>query len=164
MAIFGSLRDINMFKGITKEFVENVVSQQIGYYKVMLSDTTPNMYGESAEKRYIGPILMYSLIERGDFNFEDWQGSSADLTREVTFRFFKDHLIAGNIVPELGDVIMYNELYFEVDNVNENQLILGKDNQYAYSNGLENFGSSYSIILKTHYTSPDRLGITQQRI
>ena len=164
MAIFGSLRDINMFKGVTKEFVENVVSQQVGYYKVMLSDTVPNVYGESAEKRYIGPVLIFSLIERGDFTFEDWQESSSDLTREVTFRFFKDHLIDANVVPELGDIIMYNELYFEVNNVNENQLIVGKDNQYAYSTGLNNFGSSYSIILKTHYTSPDRLGITQQKI
>jgi len=163
MAIFGSLRDINVFKGITKEFVENVASQQIGYYKVMLSDTPPNVYGEAMDKQYIGPVLLWTLIERGDFTFEDWNDQSTDNQRDVTFRFFKDHLINANVVPEVGDVIMYNELYFEVDNVNENQLILGKDNNYAYSDGLNNFGSSFSIILKTHYTSPDRLGIQIQR-
>jgi len=118
MAIFGSLRDINVFKGITKEFVENVASQQIGYYKVMLSDTPPNVYGEAMDKQYIGPVLLWTLIERGDFTFEDWNDQSTDNQRDVTFRFFKDHLINANVVPEVGDVIMYNELYFEVDNVN----------------------------------------------
>ena len=59
---------------------------------------------------------------------------------------------------------MYNELYYEVDNVNENQFIIGKDNDYAYSQGLENFGSSFSIVLTTHFTSGDKLGITKQRL
>jgi hypothetical protein len=163
MAIFGSTRDITMFKGITKEFVEDVVSQQIGYYKVVLSTTQTNVYGEALNKQYIGPVLIYSLIERGDFAFGALD-TTTSVNRPVTFRFFKDHMIDANVVPEVGDIVMYNELYYEVDNVNENQLIVGKDNQYAYSTGLENFGSSYSIILTTHYTSGDKLGITQQRI
>ena len=87
-----------------------------------------------------------------------------DSRREVTFRFLKDDLVVANVVPETGDIIMYNELYYEVDNPNENQLIVGKDPAYAYSDGLQNFGSSFSIILNTHMTSPERLGITQQRL
>jgi hypothetical protein len=59
---------------------------------------------------------------------------------------------------------MYNELYYEVDNVNENQFILGKNPDYQYSNGPQNFGQSYSIILTTHLSSPDKLGITKERL
>jgi len=51
-----------------------------------------------------------------------------------------------------------------MDNLNQNQLILGKDPNYAYSDGLNAFGSSFSIILTTHYTSGDKLGINQQRL
>lgn len=163
MAIFGSLRDITTFKYITRELLENIISTNCGYYKVVLNTTAPNVYGESLSKTYIGPVLINCLIQRGDFEF----GSSEfgpDNSRPVEFRFFKDHLIQANVFPEVGDVIMYNELYFLVDNVNENQLILGKDNDYAYENGLEGFGSSYSIILKTHYASPDSLGIKQERL
>lgn len=163
MAIFTSLRDISMFKGITRELVEDVISQQIGYYKIMLAETTTNLYGEALNKQFIGPVLMYTMIERGDFEFGAMD-MTVNVNRSATFRFFKDHLVAANVVPEVGDVIMYNEKYYEVDNLNENQLIGGKDNQYAYSNGLDNFGSSYSIILTAHYTSPDKLGITQQRL
>ena len=87
-----------------------------------------------------------------------------DSRREVTYNFLKEDLQIANVVPETGDIIMYNELYYEVDNTNENQLILGKDPDYSYSEGLQNFGSSFSIIVYTHLTSPERLGITQQRL
>jgi hypothetical protein len=163
MAIFGTSRDVGTFKGISKELLENVISQQCGYYKVMLSETENNIYGEAKNKYYIGPVLLNCLIERGDFSF-DQTDFGPDTKRPVTFRFLKDHLVTAQVHCEVGDVVMYNEVYYLVDNVNENQLILGKDPDYTYSSGLENFGSSYSVILVCHYASPDSLGINQQRI
>ena len=163
MALFGSVRDATMQIGVAQEFVGNVVTQQVGYYKVILPATQPNVYGEALVKDYIGPVLINCLIVRGDFStvIDDF---GPDSRRDVDFRFLKVNLEAANVVPETGDVIMYNELYYEVDNVNENQYFLGKDPQYAYSAGLNNFGASISIILNTHFTTPERLGITQQRL
>ena len=163
MALFGSSRDVSTFKGIARELLENVISQQIGYYKYMLENSTINVYGEGVNRTYIGPVLINCLIERGDFNTVS-EVQTIDVRRDVKFRFLKDHLVDANVVPEIGDIVMYNEMYYEVDNVNENQFILGKDNSYAYSEGLENFGNSYSIILNTHYTSEDKLGIAKQRL
>ena len=163
MALFGSSRDISAFKGMSRELLENVISQQIGYYKYMLEESTINVYGEGVNRNYIGPVLINCLIERGDFATVS-EAQTIDVRRDVTFRFLKDHLIDANIVSEIGDIIMYNEMYYEVDNVNENQFILGKDNSYAYSAGLENFGTSYSVSLNTHYTSDDKLGIAKQRL
>ena len=163
MALFGSSRDVSIFKGIARELLENVISQQVGYYKYMLNDTTINVYGEGMNRYYIGPILINCLIERGDFSTVTKE-QVLDVARPATFRFLKDHLQDANVVPEIGDILMYNELYYEVDNVNQNQLILGKDPNYAYSDGLNEFGSSFSIIVTTHYTSGDKLGITKQRL
>lgn len=163
MAIFGSLRDIDTFKIISKELVNDVISQQIGYYKAVLKDTVSNVYGESLNKTFIGPILLNCLIERGDFT-APVDEFGPDVLRDVTFRFLRDDMVQANVYPEIGDVVMYNELYYQVDNVNENQLIVGKDNNYSYSDGLENFGNDYSIIVTTHYTRGDKLGITQQRL
>jgi hypothetical protein len=129
----------------------------------MLSDTVANIYGETAQKFYIGPVLLNCLIERGDFSF-DQSDFGPDVKRPVTFRFLKQDIIEANVHPEPGDIVMYNEVYYQADNVNENQLILGKDSDYSYSAGLENFGSSYSIVIFCHYVSPDSLGITQQRL
>lgn len=163
MALFGSVRDAAMQLGVAAELVNNVVSQAIGYYKVVLPATPPNMYGEAVVKDYIGPVLLNCLIERGDYTMVI-DNFGPDSRREVGFRFLKVDLEAANVVPEVGDIIMYNQGYYEVDNVNENQLFLGKDPNYAYSEGLENFGASISIILSTHLTSPERLGIEQQRL
>jgi hypothetical protein len=163
MALFGGLRDIHLFKTMNRELLEDIISQQIGYYKIKLSDTPVNMYGEAVNKYYIGPVLLNCLIERGDFasNRIDY---SIEVNRTSVFRFFKDHLKDADVVPEIGDIVMFNEHYFEVDNVNENQLIVGKDNDYAYSEGLQSFGNSLSIILTTHYVSPDKLGINLNRL
>ena len=162
MAIFGGSRDIDTFKIMSKELINDIITQQVGYYKIVLNDTPANLYGESLSKNYIGPVLINCLIERGDFE-TNAQDQGVDRDRASTFRFLKDMIVEANIVPEIGDVIMYNELYYQVDNVNTNQLIVGKDNNYAYSAGLQNYGDSYSYILTTHYTRGDKLGITQIR-
>ena len=163
MAMFGSVRDVATFKIFTKELVEDIVSQEVGYYKVMLSDTQPNVYGEATKKYFVGPVLIPCLIVRGEFT-RDSQDFGFDTKRDVEFRFFKDHLIEANVVPEVGDYVMYNESYYEVNNVNENQQILGKDPDYTYSDGAADFGQSYSIIVFGHYSSPDKLGITKERL
>ena len=163
MALFGSSRDITMFTGVAREVVDNIVTQQIGYYKQYLPATVPNVYGEALVKEYIGPVLINCLIIRGDFTIEQ-SDFGPDTRRAATFTFLRESMIDVNVVSEVGDVVMYNELYYIVDNVNENQFILGKDPDYSYSPGLENFGSSFSVSLETHLTSPERLGITQQRL
>ena len=161
MALFGSSRDLNTMMGINYELINDIISQQVGYYKVSLPDTRINMYGESVEKQYIGPVLLNCLIDRGDFTTE-FSDQGMDRTRAVTFRFIKNQMVDANVYPEGGDVIMYNELFYQVDNVNQNQMLVGKDNNYAYSDGLENFGGNISYILTCYYTSGDKLGIKQE--
>lgn len=163
MALFGSTKDALMQVGVASEFVSNVATQQVGYYQIVLQDTPPNVYGEALVKSYIGPVLLDCLIVRGDFTTIS-DNFGPDTRRDTEFRFLRDDLTTANVVPEVGDIIMYNELYYEVDNVNENQFFLGKDNSYAYSNGLQNFGQSFSIICFTHLTSPERLGIAKERL
>lgn len=163
MALFGSVRDASMIIGVASEFVSNVVTEQIGYYKVILPATQPNIYGEALVKEYVGPVLLNCLIVRGDFTMVT-DSFGPDSRREVDFRFLKVDLEYANVVPETGDIVMYNELYYEVDNTNENQYFLGKNPQYAYSEGLNTFGASISIICSTHLTSPERLGIAIQRL
>lgn len=163
MALFGGSRDIHAFNTFNRELLEDIISQQIGYYKMKLNEAKTNVYGEATNKYYIGPVLLNCLIERGDFgvNRIDY---AVEVNRISTFRFFKNHLIDANVFPEIGDIVMWNEHYFEVDNVNENQFIVGKDSDYAYSEGLQNYGNSLSIILETHYVSPDKLGIDKNRL
>jgi hypothetical protein len=179
MSLFGSDRDISMFRHVNRELINNIVQQQVGYYKIVLDKTKQNIYGESnGEKIYNDPVLINCLIERNPqtFSTDDF---GADVTRDITVRFLRDDLagislsteqssdIQGftyNIVPEAGDIMLWGNHFYEVDNVVENQLIVGKDPSYSYSSDTDNFGSSWSIIVTAHYTRPEKTGLGQERL
>jgi len=161
--IFGSQNDFSLFVGINRELLSDVVEQDILYYKISLEDTQVNIYGEGMEKIYWSPLKLNCLITRGDqvVTSDDF---GPDLTRDASFAFLREDLVDVNTVPEVGDIIMWHENYYEVDLVKENQLFLGKDNSYNLTEYGSKFGSSISIICQCHLTRGDRVGITQQRI
>ena len=64
-----------------------------------------------------------------------------------TDNYSLEDLIDTNVEPEIGDIIMWSENYYEIDNVTENQLFLGKDNAYSLTDYGSNFGASISLIL-----------------
>lgn len=163
MALYGKSRDIHLFQGLNTELLHKIIEQQVGYYKVKLDDTSANIYGESQNKTFIGPVLIKCLLERGDTT-STTDNFGVDTSRNLTVRFFRKDLVDQNVVPEIGDVVLWNEDYYEVDNVNENQLFVGKDPSYPYSDTVDTFGSSLSIILNCHYTRPEKVGIKEQRL
>jgi hypothetical protein len=85
------------------------------------------------------------------------------VTRTLDFAFFRQDLVDKALVPEVGDAIFYYENYYEIDGITENQYFVGKIPEYSYSEGLNNYGSSISIICSTHLVPADKLGITKER-
>jgi hypothetical protein len=160
--IFGSRRDFNLFVGVNRELLSDVVEQEILYYKISLEDTQVNIYGEGMEKVYWEPVKLNCLITRGDqvISVDEF---GPDLTRDASFAFLRQDLVDVITVPEVGDIIMWHENYYEVDTVTENQLFLGKDNSYNLTPYGEQFGASVSIICQTHLTRTDRVGIVKVR-
>lgn len=179
MSLYGENRDISFIRHINRELLNNIIEQKCGFYKLSLEQTDSNIYGESnGKKTYNDPVLLNCLIDRGEQNASSGE-EGVDINRDVKFRFLRDDL-AGlslstelnqdgkgftyNIVPEIGDVILWNEDYYEIDTIVENQLFVGKDPSYSYSNNTNNFGNSLSIIVSAHYTRPEKLGIGVQRL
>jgi hypothetical protein len=169
MALFGSSRDISLFRHINRELLWDVITQQCAVYKLKIKETIVNIYGEASKERYYNePVLLNSLIERGD-KLNPTNDMGVNFSREMTFKFFRDDLVDAKMVPEVGDIILYEESYFEIDSVNDNQLFVGKDPAYPYENnplnpGLGEFGTNLSIICKAHYTPSDRVQISKERI
>jgi hypothetical protein len=170
MALFGGERDISLFRNLNKELLGDIITQQCVYYKLKLEETLTNMYGESAgAKYYYDPVILNALIQRPEQEYTTDEILGVDFNWGADFKFFRDDLVTANIITEVGDIIMYLEGYYEVDSVVSNQYFSGKNPKYPYNEnplnpGLEKFGSSISIICKTHYTPADKVQITKERI
>ena len=161
--LFGSQKDFNVLSThISREILKDIVEQEIGYYKLSLNDTQANLYGESLNKVYFNPVKLNCLITRGDqiINVDEF---GPDLGREASFAFIRQDLVDADTVPEVGDIVMWHEDYYEVDTVRENQLFVGRDSSYNLTQYGNKFGSSVSIIVDCHLTRTNKVGITRAR-
>jgi hypothetical protein len=147
----------------------NVITQQCAIYKFVLTKTNFNMYGEASGGKYFdGPFLFNSLITVND-NTSPVSELGVDFDWGITVAFLRDDLVESDVHPEVGDIILYQESYFEVDNTNETQYFAGKTPDFPYASnplnpGLENFGYNVSVICTAHYTPADRVNIVKQRL
>lgn len=163
MALFGGSRDISLFRHINKELINNIIQQSVGYYKVVLDKTEANLYGESLIKTYHDPVLVNCLIERTPPTWTETEFGT-DITQDITVRFLRDILVDIQLVPEVGDVMLWQEDYYEISGTIENQLVVGKDPAYSYSSDASDFGSSISIIVNAQMIRPEKLGIIKERL
>ena len=195
MALYGGARDISMFRRVNRELMGNIISQEVIFYKYNVTTTKTNMYGESVEGRnFADPIILFALVTLGDPE-SPTSDLGVDYTWPITFRFLKDDLISkfdsanqgqgfgpfqaqpiqygASIQPAVGDVINYQNGYWEIDNTYDSQYFVGKDPQYPYydandenplNNGLENFGYSVEVRCDCHYVPSDRLNIIKSRM
>ena len=161
--IFGSQNDFKLFVKINRELLTNVVEQEVLYYKISLEQTKANIYGESLEKSYWTPVKLNCLIDRGDQQTTSDE-FGPDSLRDTQFKFLRQDLKDVNTFPEVGDIIQWQEDYYEVDNTTENQLFLGKDENYALTNYGPDFGGTLSIICICHLTRADKVGIASRYV
>ena len=156
--IFGSNRDFNLLVGINRELLSDVIEQEVLYYKLSLEDTQANLYGEATNKTYWSPLKLNCLITRGD-QVVTSDEFGPDLGRDVSFAFLRQDLVDTDMVPEVGDILNWQEDYYEVDTIRENQLFIGRDKSYNLTSYGEQFGSSLSIIVDCHLTRREKTGI-----
>tara|TARA_Y100001963_G_scaffold151910_1_gene235675 strand:+ start:629 stop:1180 length:552 start_codon:yes stop_codon:yes gene_type:complete len=162
MALFGKKRDIHLFHSINSELIKDIIQTEVAYYKFALEQTVSNVYGESTDKSYYEPLKIACLIERQD---QSWASDNfgSDVNQSVDFRFVKDQLLTINLIPEIGDILLFRNNFYEVDAKIENQLIMGRDKDYAISTETMDFGESFSVMVSAHISRIEKLSLIPLR-
>ena len=168
MALFGGSRDVDLIRKINREFLGDIINQQCALYLHRSEETKTNIYGEAAEGyNFEGPYLFNVLITRDAQSFVE-DNMLIDVSQRVEFHFFRDDLVDANVVPSVGDYILYEENYHLINDIIANQRFTGRNpdfpnNSNPLNPGLENFGTNVSITCITNVTPGDRVGITRER-
>lgn len=149
MPKFISDRDVNFFKGIAREVVDVVVENTIVLYKINLTDTVVNLYGESVNKTWHPGVSLFALIDKQTQAFDN-EGFGPQANQEITFKLDRFMCEEKNSYPEIGDVIYFNNAYFEIGNVSEVQ----------FSGGFSK--NNFSVVCTTFMVSRATLNIEER--
>jgi hypothetical protein len=150
MPKFISDRDVAFFKGLAREVVDTVVENVIVLFKVNLNETKVNLYGESINKTWYPGVELYGLINK-DAETTNYEGFGSDTSQNIEFRLDRWMCEEKNTYPEIGDVILFDNSYYEIDNTNEIQFVGGQPK------------NNFSIVCSTFMIRKSTLNI-QERI
>jgi hypothetical protein len=172
MPKFFNAKDVDFIKTIAEEVVDYVVEQAVTLFKVSVGETKTNLYGESLGKVWRAPSTLMAIVDREPINVV-YEGFGADRQGAVEFRFNIHRLreesysvpkvrdINGTLVPteaiqnvqvgypQIGDVILYDRIYYEIDNVREPQWIGGSPE--VYDKETSTFESTSNMLIATAF-------------
>jgi hypothetical protein len=142
-------RDIELFKSLAREVVDDVVQNKVVLFKINLNETKVNIYGESINKTWHPGVEVFALINK-DPETARYEGFGAETDQNVTFKLDRWMLEEKGIYPEIGDIIYFNTAYYEIDNTTEVQLVGGQP------------GNNFSVVCQTFMVSKSNLNIEER--
>lgn len=151
MARFVTNRGFRFINGINYELLDRVIETPVIIYKVAPGETRLNLYGEAvagSTSYYVG-VQVSARVEDQERQ-SNHEGFGQDVGQNVNFYFQREKLKDLNILPQHGDIIKWNDAYYEIDNFP----------------GAERFGGQVdfkvSIRCETHMTRRSRINIEER--
>ena len=152
MAKFVSSKDFAFFQHVNKEISADIVDTSVILYKLNLDYINTNIYGESTEKISYTGVEIPAFIDYSPNEAINEADFGIDQTQQAEFRFVRSILEERHVYPEIGDIVGYNDAFYEIDNIQEVQLIAGRP------------GYNESIICETHLTRRSNIQIEPRQI
>ena len=119
-------KEVNLIDSMNEELIDDVLGQFVDIYKVEIESTNVNVYGESSTKYYNIGFRVNCMIRLTSFCGIK-NGLVADIDSSIDMFFQRNNLASGslNFFPEVGDIVNWNEHFWEINSVTEPQLIGG---------------------------------------
>tara|TARA_B100001093_G_C26843123_1_gene1021539 strand:- start:1685 stop:2152 length:468 start_codon:yes stop_codon:yes gene_type:complete len=142
-----SRRDVRFMNSLNGELMLNIIEQIIIVYKINADQTKSSIYGESLNKVYYPGVEISCLVE-SDPQSTSYEGFGPDVKKGTIFRFHQKLCETKEIYPEIGDIVMWENTFFEISNIVENQFLGGQPEK------------NYSLLCNAHMTRKSKLNIT----
>ena len=172
MPIFGRTKDRQLVKHFASEVLSNILDTPVMIFKPSVVKTNVNLYGEGPEgfKRWRNGVQIWAAINRGD---QEWETTDfgLDANQITTFSFLNEHIWNINssgktednaFAVDIGDIIYYDSHYWEIDTVNRNEYLFGRNKNVSDVHGGGTnavHGESLSTVVSTHLTRISKLNI-----
>ena len=101
---------------------------------------------------YYQGLRVAALIEQEDQTYDTAEYPGAELNQAATFNFLRKTIKNAGLFLELGDVLSWNDSYWEVNGVVENQLVYGQTE------------NTLTITVTTHMSRKTKLQLERVRV
>lgn len=124
-------RDIDFFRSISRELVDVFIQTAIVLFKINTYESKVNIYGESVNKTWYPGVEMFCIIDK-ETDGTTYEGFGPDSSQTIIFKLDKLTCEEKGIYPEIGDMIFFDQSYYEIDNAEELQFLGGQPaNNYS---------------------------------
>ena len=122
-------KEFDLINSMNEELIDEFVGQSVDIYKVSIENTDENLYGESSTKYYEIGFRVNCLILYNEPEIQH-EEIGTDLNASVEMYFQRENLASGslNFYPEIGDIVDWNDIYWEINGTTEPQLFAGHPN------------------------------------
>lgn len=144
-------RDVRLMNSLNGELLLDIVEQKIIVYKICAEETQANLYGESIDKVYHPGVEISCLVE-SDPQSTLYEGFGPDVKKGTLFRFHQKLCEIKEIYPQISDIIEWENAFFEISNIVENQFLGGQPEK------------NYSLVCNAHMTRKSKLNIAERNV
>lgn len=148
-----SPRDLNLAHSFNAELMSDIIQTLVVVYKLAGDDIDTNIYGESntkTGKAYYQGVQTEALVEFSD-STTSYDQFGPDKKKTTKFKFNERFMRQINLYTETGDIIFWDNQYYEISNVIQEQYVGGQPEK------------QHSIICDTHLTRESNLNIVERK-
>jgi hypothetical protein len=146
-------RDLQLFRSFARELVDTVIENTCVLFKINLNETKVNIYGEATNKTWHPGVELFVLIDK-EPDTATYEGFGPEEQQNITFKFDRLLCEERNTYPEIGDIIFFDNSYYEIDNTTEVQFVGGLPG--------DNSDRNWSIVCSTFMVSKSNLNIEER--
>jgi hypothetical protein len=124
--LFVGNKELQFFKGLTKELMQKIVSQKVIYYAISEEFTKSHkLYDEAIKKTVTTPVEINALVlyENPDQANNQF---SIDTIYSIEVYFYVSELKERNVIPREGDFLKFYDKTYEIQKLTRPQITYGQ--------------------------------------